>query len=77
MEKLKEHKHKVVYAVLVVVILLLLSRGKQGRYAMTSVSLEGVYVLDTKTSQVWLRSLQGNVYLGTNENPKCEKNLLH
>ncbi len=76
MEKLKEHKHQVVYIVLVVVILLLLSRGKQGRYAITSASREAVYVLDTKTSQVWLRSLEGNVCLGTNENPRLENNLL-
>jgi len=50
--------------------------NKTGRYAMTSASLEAVYVLDTKTSQVWIRSVEGNVDLGTNENPKREKNLL-
>ncbi len=74
MEKLKEQKHKVVYAVLVVVILLLLNRGKQGRYAISSPNAQGaVFVLDTKTSQVWARSRLGNVYFVTNENPKYEE----
>ena len=50
--------------------------NKTGRYAMTSASLEAVYVLDTKTSQIWLRGLAGNVDLGANENPEREENLL-
>ncbi len=69
MEKLKEHTHYVVYVVLVVVILLLFSREKQGRYAVTSAGKESWIVLDTKTSQLWLRGIEGSICFGTNENP--------
>ena len=72
MEKLKEHKHQVVYAVLVVVILLLLIRGKQGRYAISTGQGEKTFVLDTKTSQLWLRKTGTSTYLGTNKNPTHE-----
>lgn len=46
--------------------------NKTGRYAMTSVSPEAVYVLDTKTSRLWMRTIQKKATfdLGTNENPK-------
>jgi len=75
LEKLKEHKHQVIYTVLVVVILLLLSRGKQGRYAISSAGRDTVYVLDTKTSRLWQRSARPreNLYFGTNENPIFER----
>jgi len=71
MEKSKEHKHKVAYTVLIVVILLLLSRGEQGRYAISG-DKNGVCVLDTKTSKLWIRGTTTIYYLGTNENPKVE-----
>ena len=76
MEKLKEHRHKVIYTVLVVIILLLLGKGKQERYALSSVNERYAYVLDTKTSELWLRALAVNIYLGTNENPMSEAILL-
>ena len=73
MEKLKEHKHQVVYAVLIVVILLLLIRGKQGRYAISTTGQgERAFVLDTKTSQLWRRTTSTSTYLGTNKNPTHE-----
>lgn len=53
------------------VITLLTNLNKPGRYAIS-----GRYVLDTKTSQFWLRGTSDIVYFGTNENPKLEKNLL-
>lgn len=68
MDKLKEHKHQIAYTVLVVVILLMLSRGKQGRYAISGTG-DTAYVIDTKTGQLWSRSMIMNLYLGTNENP--------
>ena len=72
MEKLKEHKHQVVYTMLVVVILLLLCRGKQGRYAISTGQGGQTFILDTKTSQLWLRTTGANAYLGTNKNPMFE-----
>ncbi len=75
MEKLKDHKHNIVYILLVIIIVLLLSKEKQGRYALSPAG-DGMaaYVLDTKTSQLWVRSPANvNMYLGTNENPKREK----
>ena len=73
MEKLKEHKHQVAYIVLVVVILLLLSRGKQGRYTLVAGQRGGAFVLDTRTSQLWIRAREGNMNMGTNEKPVLEK----
>ena len=75
MEKLKEHTHNIIYILLVIVILLLLSGKKQGRYTLVSPITGGigVYVLDTKTSQLWYRTPKNaNMYLGTNKNPKME-----
>ena len=68
----KGHKHQIAYTVLIVVILLLLSRGKQGRYAIASYGQHGAYVIDTKTSKVWSRTKGASVYLGTNNNPRFE-----
>jgi ferric-dicitrate binding protein FerR (iron transport regulator) len=51
-------------------------RNKPGRYAMSVMpgeSPEVVYVLDTKTSQLWLRTGEEHIYLGTNDSPKCEE----
>ena len=75
MEILKDHKHNIVYILLIIIIVLLLGRGKQGRYSLSSAG-DGTmtYVLDTKTSQLWVRSPANvNMYLGTNENPKRER----
>ena len=45
--------------------------NKTGRYAISG-GKGGVYVLDTKTSQLWIRTTSANAYLGTNENPMFE-----
>ena len=45
--------------------------NKTGRYAITG-GKGGVYVLDTKTSQLWQRSSSGNLYFGTNDSPTGE-----
>ena len=44
--------------------------NKTGRYAITGAGSKGtLYVLDTKTSRLWIRSAQVNICLGTNEDP--------
>jgi len=44
--------------------------SKTGRYAISGVSERSAYVLDTKTSELWIRAIGGvNIYMGTNENP--------
>ena len=70
MEKLKDSKDYIIYVLLGIIIVLLLGRDKTGRYIMTTADRTGVFVLDTKTSQLWGRTLKGNVYFGTNENPE-------
>jgi len=52
-----------------VIVVLLCTRG-QGRYALSSGPQHCAYVLDTRTSQLWLRELGETMYLGTNENPQ-------
>lgn len=57
------------------VITLLTNRNTPGRYAISgSTDGVGVFVLDTKTSQLWRRAktIFGITYLGTNENPTDE-----
>jgi len=49
-----------------------LSGNKQGRYALSG-AREVAYVLDTKTSRLWLRGPGITIYLGTNDNPKNER----
>jgi hypothetical protein len=43
-----------------------------GRYALSEAG-GAAYVLDTKTSRLWVRSSRGSCYLGTNDNPKFER----
>ncbi len=61
-------------AIVVVGVLTIWSNYNQtGRYAIWGNTTQGTtYVLDTKTSQLWGRSLAGNIYLGTNENPESK-----
>ena len=47
--------------------------NKTVRYAISSASKNIAFVLDTKTSQLWVRTTSKNVYLGTNENPMLEQ----
>ena len=69
MENSKDHKHHIIYILLAIIIVLLLSRDKTGRFAISE-GPKGMYVLDTKTSQLWKRVPGVNQYWGTNENPK-------
>lgn len=73
MEILKNHKHNIIiYILLIIIVILLFGKGKQGRYALSSANARMTFVLDTKTSQLWIRSGPRTVYLGTNKNPKFE-----
>jgi len=47
--------------------------NKTGRYAISTGQGGKTFVLDTKTSQLWIRTTSANAYLGTNENPMFEK----
>jgi len=71
MNQLKEYKHHIIYVLLIIIIVLLLSKGKQGRYAIAG-GKGVVFILDTKTSQLWARTAKANAYWGTNENPMLE-----
>jgi len=71
MENSKDHKHHIIYILLAIIIVLLLSRDKTGRYAISE-GPRGMYVLDTKTSQLWKRIGGSNQYWGTNEKPMAE-----
>lgn len=51
-------------------ITLFTNYNKTGRYAIATLGPNGVFVLDTKTSQLWLRTESTNIYLGINKNPK-------
>ena len=42
-----------------------------GRYVLSGAG-GGAYVLDTKTSRLWVRGPEIKMYLGTNEQPKKE-----
>ena len=55
--------------VFLALISLLTNFNRPGRYEISD-----RYVLDTKTSQLWLRATTDVVYFGTNENPTFEKN---
>ena len=72
MEKLKDHKHHIIYILLAIIIVLLLSRDKAGRYAISSTE-GGTYVLDTKTSKLLVRVGRRGFYMGTIKNPKFEE----
>lgn len=74
-EMTSKHNKKIRWLTLAIVILGIItiwaSYNKTGRYAMSSDDTGSVFVLDTKTSQVWLRTPRGNNYdWGTNENSK-------
>jgi hypothetical protein len=74
MGNLKGYKHYFIYILLAGVIVLLLCRREQGRYALSPLADgSGAYVLDTKTSQVWVRGPGISIYFGTNENPQMKK----
>ena len=58
--------------VLLTIFTLLSNYNNIGRYVISSQERGIVYVLDTKTSQLWIRSTGANRDLGTNENPMYE-----
>ena len=53
-------------------ITLWVNYNNSGRYIISPQEGHLVYVLDTKTSQLWIRSTDANRDLGTNENPMYE-----
>ncbi len=58
--------------VFLTIITLLSNCNKTGRYAIAG-GEGGVYLVNTKTSQLWIRTGSGHsLYLGTNENPAHE-----
>ena len=72
-----DHNKKMRSLQLVIVALAIItlwsSCNQTGRYAISG-GKGGVYVLDTKTSQLWQRASNAskNLYFGTNENPMGE-----
>ncbi len=65
-----EQKLLIVICVLLAAIVVLLVLNINGRYQIAAGNTFGTcYVLDSKTSKVWLRTASQNVYMGTNENP--------
>ncbi len=44
--------------------------SKTGRYAISTSQGGKVFVLDTKTNQLWQRTARKNLYFGTNKTPK-------
>ena len=62
----------VVLTVLFVLVGIATLWNKTGRYAM-SMGSGGMHILDTKTSQLWVRTTSSSTYLGTNENPMLER----
>ena len=72
---IEKYFKSLVVLLLVIVCLSLYTARNNGRYAGVSGGRsEGCYVLDTKTSKLWLRSLGVSIYLGTND--KAKKKLI-
>ena len=71
-----KHNSRIKWLTIAIVVLtfvtLLLNWNKTGRYAVSSAGRDYAFVIDTKTSQLWVRGPTANVYLGTNEIPKVE-----
>lgn len=56
--------------ILVIVILLgMRNTNNNGRYQIAGNSSNTCWVIDTKTSQLWMRNTRGGYDLGTNSNP--------
>lgn len=67
---IEKYFKSLVILLLLVLCLLLYANRNNGRYAVCTVSTGDCYVLDTKTSKVWLRMIGENAYLGTNKYPE-------
>lgn len=71
--------HNLLMVLLTIVIVILTiftlrtNRNEIGRYAISTGQGGKAFVLDTKTSQLWIRTTSANAYLGTNENPMFER----
>jgi len=69
--------HNLLMVLLTIIIIILTiftlrtNSNEIGRYAITG-GRGGVYLLDTKTSQLWIRTTKASLYLGTNENAMYE-----
>jgi hypothetical protein len=78
-EVIKKYNKMMVVLTTIIIVLTILTLysslcNKTGRYAISGAGVkDAVYILDTKTSQLWVRTTSGNVYLGTNENPTFER----
>ena len=76
-----KHNSRIKWLTIAIVVLtfvtLLLNWNKTGRYALSTeasgLGTNTVFVLDTKTSQLWRRADYGIDYLGTNEKPMWER----
>lgn len=68
------HNRLMLVLTAVIVLLTIFTLGnKTGQYAISVAGSNAVYVLDIKTSQLWLRTAGGISFdLGTNKNPKME-----
>lgn len=55
---------------LLIITSLLWSWHGSGRYQSFCDIREKIYVIDTKTSQIWSRDLRRNIDFGTNEKPQ-------
>ncbi len=73
MNILKERSHYIVYGLLIIGLIWAVFRNTKGRYELAAAGNSGAVILDTKTSQLWVRSAGVSVYLGTNKNPKREE----
>jgi len=54
------------------IVVWVLGGNKHGRYALSGIG-GAAYVLDTKTSRLWVRGSGITIYLGTNDQPKDER----
>ena len=67
------------YCILLLLLILVILLGmrntnnnscyRNGRYQIASNGNNACWVIDTKTSQLWLRNIRGGYDLGTNSNP--------
>ena len=70
---IEKHFKGLVVLLLIIICLLSYTRRNNGRYMLCPCATKGiVYVLDTKTSKLWLRLPSANVYMGTNNKPEIK-----
>ena len=70
---IEKHFKGLAILLLLILCLLLYARRNNGRYMLCPDTSKGVvYVLDTKTSKLWIRTPGANIYLGTNNKPQIK-----